>query len=49
MKISVKQTLTYITIIIGLSTMLSACDGGSGGGAGMGNQPTNLSSLTTLK
>jgi len=47
MKISVKQTLTYLTIIISLSAILAACDSGSGGDAGMGTQPENLSSLTT--
>jgi hypothetical protein len=47
MKISVKQTLIYLAIIISLSTMLAACDAGSGGDAGMGTQPENLSSLTT--
>ncbi len=49
MKISIKQPLTYLAIIIGLFTMLSACDSGSGGGTGMGSQPENLTSLTTLK
>ncbi|MEE9426191.1 MAG: hypothetical protein V3V18_14615 [Methylococcales bacterium] len=49
MKTSIKQTLTYLAMIIGLSAMLSACDGGSGGDTGMGTQPENVSSLTTLK
>ena len=49
MKISVKQTLTYLAVIIGLSSMLSACDSGGGGDEGMGKQPKNLVSLTTLK
>jgi hypothetical protein len=49
MKISIKNTLAYLVMVIGLFAMLSACDSGSGGGAGMGTQPENLSSLTILK
>ncbi len=49
MKLFIKQFSMILTLVISLSTLLTACEGGGGGDAGMGKQPGNSSALPVFK